>query len=70
MNVALQDIVSTPKRVANARARAALQGIALHVIEGDDGRPEYICSMHAMTRAFRDVVDVERWLDRIEGRAK
>ncbi len=58
------------KRLATAQARAALRGITLTPLQGDDGRPEYIASLHAMTRAFRDLAEVESWLDRIEGRAR
>lgn len=53
------------KRQATAQARAALAGITLHVLTGDDGRPEYIATRWAMTKSFSDLADVERWLDRV-----
>jgi len=55
------------KRLATAKARAALRGIVLQVIESDAGRPEFIASLHALTRAFTSLGDVETWLNRIEG---
>ena len=55
------------KRVATAQARAALAGVVLHDIEGDDGRRVYIASRWALTRSFAEIEDVERWLDRVCG---
>ena len=56
------------KRVATAQARAALAGVVLHDIEGDDGRPLYIASRWALTRSFSEIEDVERWLDHVCGK--
>lgn len=53
------------KRKQTARARSALRGIALHIIDGDNGRPLYIANLHALTKCFDDLAEVERWLDRI-----
>ena len=39
-------------REANARARAALVGITLHVLAGDDGQPEFIATRWALTKSF------------------
>lgn len=56
------------KRLATLKARAALQGIVLHDLEGDDGAPEYVVSRWAMTRAFRSLDELETWLERVEGK--
>lgn len=53
------------KRQTTAQARAALAGITLHVVTGDDGRPEFIATRWALTKSFSDIGDVERWLDRV-----
>lgn len=50
------------KRFETARARAALRGIALHAIEDDHGSPLYVASIHALTRQFGDLGEVEAWL--------
>lgn len=57
------------KRPATAQARAALAGIALHILTGDDGRPEYVATKWALTKAFTDIADVELWLDRVGARS-
>ncbi len=57
------------ERLATAKARAALAGITLHAIEGDDGRPELIASRWALTKSFRDLEEVERWLSTVTGKA-
>lgn len=56
------------KRVATARARGALRGIVLIESRDDRGQLEWIASLHAMTKAFSSLDDLERWLDRIEGK--
>lgn len=58
------------KRVATLRARAALQGIVMHDLKGDDGTPEYVVTKWALTRAFRSLDELEAWLDRVEGRTR
>lgn len=55
------------KKLATATARAALAGITLQVIEGDDGRPEMVASRWALSKRFNDLADVERWLDQVTG---
>lgn len=55
------------KRAATLIARAALGGIVVHELTADDGRPEWIATRWAMTRAFRDLDDFERWLDFVVG---
>lgn len=57
------------KRLANCKARCALVGGVLHELIGDDGRPEYIVTKWALTRAFRSLDELEAWLPRVEGRA-
>lgn len=56
------------KRVATAKARAALRGIVLHQLADDRGRPEFICSQGPWTRTFTTIDAVEAWLDQREGR--
>lgn len=57
------------KRVANAIALAALAGIELRLIDGDDG-PELIATRWALTKRFgggdHDALDA--WLARVDGR--
>lgn len=62
--------VSAPpdKRLATAQARCALSGIVLHAIEADDGSPLFIATRWSLTKSFTDLGDVERWLDRVDGR--
>lgn len=55
------------KRVATAKARAALLGIVVHELRADDGGPEWIATRWALTRAFRSVDELAAWLDRVEG---
>jgi hypothetical protein len=55
------------KRLATLRAQAALAGVTLHEIEGDDGRPIYIVTRSHLTRELRALNDVEAWLLRVTG---
>ena len=43
------------KWLATARAQAALRGLRVDVIDGDDGAPEYVTSRWAFTRAVRSL---------------
>lgn len=56
------------KSVATAAARAALCGIVLIESTDERGRPEWIVSWNALTKAFSTLTEVETWLDRVEGR--
>lgn len=56
-----------PKRFATAQARAALAGVTVELIEGDDGAPELIASRWALTKRFGDLAELEAWLDRVTG---
>lgn len=56
------------KRLATARARAALRGLVVHAMPDDAGRHEFIVTQGAWTASLRTICDLERWLDRIEGR--
>jgi hypothetical protein len=53
------------KRIATCQARAALVGATLTEIPDDTGHPELILSRWALTRAFRDLAELERTLDRM-----
>lgn len=55
------------KRLATARARAALQRAQLHELQGDDGRPEYVLTRGPLTKSLRDLDAVEALLSRMEG---
>jgi hypothetical protein len=55
------------KRLATATACTALWGGSLLVIEADDGRPQFVVSRWALTRAFDDLDGLEQWLDRVTG---
>jgi hypothetical protein len=66
---AMQGDIAAAKRLATARARAALRGIALHALEDDRGAPLYVASWNALTRQFGDLAEVERWLARMDGAA-
>lgn len=57
------------KRLATARARAALKGIVFTTTEADDGAVIHIASQGAWLREFRAIDEPETWLDRVEGRA-
>jgi hypothetical protein len=56
------------KRFDTARARAALRGITLHALESDVGTALYVATFHALTKSFADQVDLEAWLDRVDGK--
>lgn len=68
MNTAPTVTAGDEKRLATLRARAALAGITLHVMEGDAGRPQYIVSRWALTKALDSLEDLQAWLDRVGGR--
>jgi len=57
------------KRLATARAHAALLGIALHALEDDRGAPLYVASCNALTRQFADLAGLEHWLELLDGAA-
>lgn len=56
------------KQYATLQARAALRGIVLVESHDDCGRPEWLASFHAMTKAFSSLQELSAWLDRVEGR--
>lgn len=57
------------KRLATARAQAALLGIAVHSTDNDRGQLMLIASMGAWTRPFDGLTALEAWLAQITGRA-
>ena len=59
---------SQQKQAATLKARAALRGIVLIESADDRGRPEWIATWNAMTKAFDSLDDVGRWLGIVEGR--
>ena len=56
------------KRLATARARAALRGVIVHAMPDDAVRPEYVGTQGPLTVALKSLDELEAWLDRIEGR--
>lgn len=64
-----QALQAMEKRAATCTARAAIAGVSLHRLADDAGRPEWIATRWALTRAFHSLDDVEAWLARVEGRA-
>jgi hypothetical protein len=55
------------KRFATARARAALRGMLLHRIDGDDGRAVFIATYRALTKHFASLDELDRWLEKVDG---
>lgn len=55
------------KRFATLQAQAALVGVQLHRIDGDDGRPSYIATKWAMTASFGSLDETAAWLRRFAG---
>ena len=53
------------KAFATLRAAAALRGFAVDVIEGDDGRAEYVASRWSHTARCRSVPELEALLKRM-----
>ena len=37
-------------------------GIRLDALEDDDGAPQYVATLHALTKRFRTLPEVEGWL--------
>jgi hypothetical protein len=61
-------VISSTKRTATAKARLALRGVVLTQIDGDDCRPRWIATQGALTRSFDDLVELERWVDLVDGK--
>lgn len=55
------------KLEATLKARAALAGVTVHTLQDDRGRPEYIATRWAMTKAFSSLDELAAWLDRVAG---
>jgi hypothetical protein len=58
----------TTKPFANLQAVAALHGVALHQIEGDNGQPLYIATRWAMTKQLDTLPEVAAWLSMVTGK--
>lgn len=61
-------VAEADKRIATVRARVALLGGVLHVVESDCGRPVFIVSRWCLTKELPDIETVEAWLARVESR--
>lgn len=59
---------ATRKLYETLRAKCALEQIALHEFEGDNGRPIYIVSRWALTKQLESLDEVEAWLPRVTGK--
>lgn len=60
------------KRLTTAKATAAMAGIVVEAIEGDDGRPELVASRWALCKRFSGddpLGQLEQWLGRVTGKA-
>ncbi len=55
------------KAFQTIRARCALLGIVMAITGDDHGRPLYVATRWAMTKAFSSVEEVASWLSGIEG---
>lgn len=53
------------KALETIRARCALLGIVLVVTDDDQGKPLYVATRWAMTKAFSSLDQVGQWLDQI-----
>lgn len=56
------------KQFSTCQARAALRGVMLSRIESDDGKHLFVATFHALTKSFDDLAEVERWLERVDGK--
>ncbi|MEO5687119.1 MAG: hypothetical protein ABIR54_07130 [Burkholderiaceae bacterium] len=58
---------SVDKRFATAQAHAMwFYGIRLDALDADDGSPLYVATLHALTRNFRKLPEVEGWLHALD----
>lgn len=55
------------KRFATLQAQAALVGVQLHRIDGDDGRPLLVATKWAMSASFDGLDAAAAWLQRFAG---
>lgn len=56
-----------PKLYSTCQATAMwLYGIRLDVIEGDDGSPLFVATLHALCRNFKTLAEVEGWLHALD----
>lgn len=56
-----------PKVVATLKAQAALCGVVLYHLDGDNGGALFVASKWAMTKQMGSVAEVEDFLQRIGG---
>ena len=57
------------KQLANLKARGALRGVAIYLIDDDRGRDLYLAVQGVWQREFKTPAEVSEFLDLIEGRA-
>jgi hypothetical protein len=62
------EVVRPEKRLATAKARAAMVSACLYATENDRGQTVYIVTRWHLTRELPDLDAVDRWLDQVEGR--
>lgn len=56
--------ISDAKRFSTLQARAALSGITLQRIDGDNCQPEYIATIGAVTTRLDTLDEAEAWIER------
>lgn len=54
------------KRLSTLSARAALAGIAVHVLDTDTGTVEFIATRWSLTKAFDSLDALAFWLDTLD----
>ena len=59
---------ATAKEIATLKARAALVGVEMHVIEGDRGTLVFVMTKWSLTRQLSTVEEVETFLTRAGAR--
>ena len=67
MSATAEALLIDPKLAATLKARCALVGVVLHVIEDDRGSPLFVASKWSLTRQMSSVVEVECFLRGIGG---
>lgn len=65
----LKAFAAEDKLLANLKARAALRGVAIYLVDDGRGRDLYLAVQGVWQREFKTTGEVASFLDLIEGRA-
>ncbi len=65
----LEAFAAEDKLLANLKARAALRGVAIYLLDDDRGRDLYLAVQGVWQREFKTPAEVSDFLDLIEGRS-